>query len=665
MLGILLQMPSIVFAKSSSDSLVMRRLFSYNRNYGFETPGAGHNVYLKYSFRTVKRNPTLFMVPTMYTIARGARNYLGESYGRINFRSAHDFDIKVLLSVGNIANYRRTMPTMLQFITPTIYEHTLFQGHLLSPFHFNNRHYYLYNVVKMAEGKACVTFTPRLDNTQFVRGFAIVDETSGRIIHTRFKGEFDMIHFNVFVDMGEHPEGDFSLPLRCETEAVFNFLGNQTRVNYLAQYNCPPIPSLSASDSQDEYQLMDRLRPDSLLPFEKDIYQRIASQRAGHREAVADSLSKNHFSSAAWDLVDDYLWGSIGTENSTAGVHLSPLLNPVSFSYSPSRGLTYRLWSRAHYNMSDNQSISIEPTVGYNFKQKLFYYELPLRYTINRKKDTWLEFRLANGNRITNSAILDAIKDERRDIVNFDSLNLTYFKDESFRVTANFPVTKHLTVQVGADYHRREAVNGGGLLSLGKPSKYYSFAPLLTLQLTPVVGGPVLTANYERSILGFMKSNTQYERIEADLSYGKSLSRLRKYSFRMGGGLYTNRSVDYFVDFYNFRINHLADAWKDAWAGEFQLLNDQWYNSSRYYIRLNAAYEAPLMIVSRIPWIGRMVENEQLYANSLLIEHTRPYVELGYGFTTRYLSLGAFASLLNGSFYSFGTKFSFELFRKW
>ena len=73
-LGILIGMPSIVFSRSSIDSLVLQRLFSYSRNY---TPNsvAGHttNVYIKSNFNVWRRNSTLWLVPTMYSIAEGKR----------------------------------------------------------------------------------------------------------------------------------------------------------------------------------------------------------------------------------------------------------------------------------------------------------------------------------------------------------------------------------------------------------------------------------------------------------------------------------------------------------------------------------------------------------------------------------------------------------------
>jgi hypothetical protein len=56
---------------------------------------------------------------------------------------------------------------------------------------------------------------------------------------------------------------------------------------------------------------------------------------------------------------------------------------------------------------------------------------------------------------------------------------------------------------------------------------------------------------------------------------------------------------------------------------------------------------------------------ERVYISALNIEHTRPYFELGYGFTTRYLSTGFFTSFLGSKYEGFGFKFTVELFRRW
>jgi hypothetical protein len=134
---------------------------------------------------------------------------------------------------------------------------------------------------------------------------------------------------------------------------------------------------------------------------------------------------------------------------------------------------------------------------------------------------------------------------------------------------------------------------------------------------------------------------------------------------RFGTGLYTSKSTEYFLDFSNFHDENLPEGWNDDWSGNFQLLGGREYNESKYYIRTNVSYESPLLLATWLPYLGKYIEKERFYISGVLLERSRPYYELGYGFTNRYISVGAFASFRNTRFEKFGVKFDFELFKRW
>jgi hypothetical protein len=119
------------------------------------------------------------------------------------------------------------------------------------------------------------------------------------------------------------------------------------------------------------------------------------------------------------------------------------------------------------------------------------------------------------------------------------------------------------------------------------------------------------------------------------------------------------------MDFSNFRDNNLPGGWDDDWTGNFQLLSSKLYNESMYYLRGNVSYESPLLAASMVPVVGRFVERERVYLSSLLIDKHRPYTEIGYGFTTRLVSLAFFSSFSGFEYQESGIKFAFELFRRW
>jgi hypothetical protein len=200
---------------------------------------------------------------------------------------------------------------------------------------------------------------------------------------------------------------------------------------------------------------------------------------------------------------------------------------------------------------------------------------------------------------------------------------------------------------------------------LNLPEEYRSFAPTMTVHISPWCKGPILTVNYERSFLNIFKSNLKYERWEFDASQKIKLSSLRLLNWRAGAGLYTNRSTDYFVDYVNFHDNNLPTGWDDEWTGQFQLLDSKWYNESNYYLRSHLSFESPLLALGWTPLIGHFVETEMIYASLLSIQHTHLYSEIGYGFTNRYFSTGVFASFLNHRFQNFGCKFTIEIFKRW
>ena len=136
LLGMFLFMPSFVLSEIKRDTLLMNRIFSYRNNFIESIPDTTDNIYLKYSFHTKRRNPTLFFVPSMYTIARGSRHNIGETYGKIKFKNINDYDIKRQVTTGSISSYRKTMPVMLAYIFPiyTIYHclMTIYYRHFIA-----------------------------------------------------------------------------------------------------------------------------------------------------------------------------------------------------------------------------------------------------------------------------------------------------------------------------------------------------------------------------------------------------------------------------------------------------------------------------------------------------------------------------------------------------
>lgn len=471
-----------------------------------------------------------------------------------------------------------------------------------------------------------------------------------------------MISFTVNTVMNQS-SGLQLLPERSTIDAKFKFLGNKVSSTFTAIYNCPrTLPD--SLDEHDNRELMDSLRPIALQYKEDILYQRYDSLSqitdSVNNDTIANNNKSNKMKEILWDVIGDNLINSTHADAGAFSMSISPILNPLYFGYSHSRGFSYRLKFGLQYTWNSHRYLTFNPDFGYNFKQKQFYYTTPLRMNYNPKRNGYTEFVWANGNRINSGELIEDIHQHIG-----EDIDIPEFKDEYFQLVNNVKAFDWLEITNGFIYHRRRSTNRGLMRQLNLREEYRSFAPMLTVHLMPWRKGPMLTVNYEQSLLNVFKSNLKYARWEFDASQKIRLNSLRLINWRAGTGFYTNRSTNYFVDYANFRDNNLPTGWEDEWTGQFQLLDSKWYNESNYYLRGHISFESPLLALGWTPLVGHFVETERIYVSTLSIQHTHLYNEVGYGFTNRYFSTGIFASFLNHKFQNFGCKFTIEIFKRW
>ena len=654
------------------DSLI-QRVFSYTKNNTEAVESFQSNVYIKHLYQTHKRNFTLWCVPSMYAIARGQRAFVSEQYSRLTVNEDGKLDNRRQVYYTTIPHNRRTMPTLLEFITPRLYDETIYGDHILSPFNRYNRVFYRYATDSIDSKLGIISFRPRyVNNTQLVKGKATIERNTGRIINVEMDGEFDMVHFQTKTEQSDNGSHAL-LPKFCRTNIYFKFLGNHISSVFEGSYDCP-ITLPDSVNVRGNRQLIDSVRPYDLSPEEQAIYHyrdSLRAQRSAADTVVTDTLiyqpvkqKHNYLRDFAWEKLGESLIRSLKASNEDGYVRLSPIINPQYLSYSERKGFSYRFKLGARYNLSNDVSLNMNTRFGYNFKQRKFYFNLPLRLNYSyRNREAYAEVAWGSGNRIYNSTVIEELKRRDGDSMDYENRKLDQFDDWNMHLVNYLPLNNRLAIEVGIVTHQRKAVNKTGMKELGMPTKYRSLAPMLSVKTRPWRKGPLFTFDYERGLSG--RNYLDYERWEIDASLKHRLHRLQTLNLRVGTGFYTRRDKNYFMDYSNFRDENLPEGWDDDWSGNFQLLDAHIYNMSKYYVRGNLSYESPLMAASFVPFVGRYVERERIYLSTLSVAHTHLYSELGYGFTCRYFSMGFFASFFNTRFQETGTKFTFELFRRW
>ena len=665
--GMLFCMPVSVVGKEKNDTLILNRIYEYLKANRSEFKPLVDNVYMKFRYNVEKRNFGLWLIPNTYVLAKDPREYIRETYTKATFTDTHHFDVNAEVVTGTMRGDRIGMKTLLDFMTPNIYNMAFYDGHVLSPFNKWNRHYYHFTQIRLMNGATRLDFRPKLYNTQLLNGYAVVETETGRILRTVLNGEFDMITFRTEITQSED-EGRELMPAKCNTAATFRFMGNRVSVLFNAFYNCPTNLSDSLN-SISSREMMDSIRPVPLNRLDKQIYETYDREHAAADSIAAlDTIphKTNFWKKIFWDTIGETLVTPIDAEARNASFRIYPIINPLYADYSPTKGFRYKMKLRTTFRFSDHRYLNIEPTIGYNFKQSQLYFNIPIRMVYNPKRNGYAEIIYGNGNRIYNSTVIEEINEAHLDTIDFSNTHMDEFRDNYLRLFNNIMIFDWLDIETGIFVHQRKSVVPEMMRQYGVPEEYRSFAPTIGIKLQPWLNkGPLFSFDWEESIKGVNQSNLEYTRWEFDAQWKYKIPGLRVLNMRLGTGLYTSKSTEYFLDFSNFHDENLPEGWNDDWSGNFQLLGGREYNESKYYIRTNVSYESPLLLATWIPYLGKYIEKERFYISGVLLERSRPYYEIGYGFTNRYISAGAFASFRNTKFEEFGVKFDFELFKRW
>ena len=661
-------------AASDDGSALLHRVYAYADSVRGVQPDSLTYAYSRFMFSTDRRNILLMAVPRMYGVARGdTRQFAGEAINEIKIDSTGKVSVERVLEVNTIRSGKRAMSNLTRYLSPKIYNETILDGDLLSPFHKKNHRFYKYHFIYLDAHQTRITFKARVDNTQLVSGRATIDNATGRIINTDLYGEFDMIRFRLSVEM----EPSRPLPLRCQIMGRFRLLGSKITANHFMRYGIALPDSIAADEERplpEIERLMEEIRPEPLPETEKSIidsYFRDQEARAAQQAAdTVEVVRKKDFARMVWDVVKTPFINRYRSNfgmNNEGFLRINPILNPLYFGYSDRRGIVYKFDMRAGYEFTPNRDITLRVKSGYSFKQRQLFYFVPIRFNYNKRRHAFVEFYIDHGHHLYSSEIENDIEQGIVDSLRNIGLRLDYFRDTRINLYNNYDLSDYWSFNVGLSIHRRQAITPQAFESVGLPSVFRSTAPRLEVQYRPLGWkGPAITFDYERGIKGFIGSDTNYERWEIDASHIYELPRLQSISMRLGGGFYSRKTdQQYFLYFANFSENNLPGGWNDDWSGDFELLSSAWYNSSTYYARANCTYESPLMLTSRLPLVGHFIERERLYFGAVMAEKLHPYVELGYGFTTRLFSVAAFVGSRDGRFEGVGCSFGFELFRKW
>lgn len=707
LLAICSLLPLCLGAQKLEVDSVMASVFSYTQRKGLELENFSADLYLRYLLetKTKRKGWVMHYIPNLSKIEKGEHVYLGERHVKFSRRTTGEMDWKNIAYFGTMPRTSGLDYAEIDRFNLSIYSTNLFSDRVLSPLHIRNRRYYKYSCKKTfkeeGEKRMRIKVTPRFHNTQLVEGTIDVDLRSGAVRMLTFNYRYNLMDYSLTAYMGR--EGLSSLlPERISVDSKISLLGNKMhwlmegKTSYVFEPadEMQPLKKVKSYDQTHLYQMRidttamrsDKAYFDSIRPYPLTEQENLVYQKALHIDTLtlSDTLEKRKpiLSEEAQDFLfdkHDFRLGKSGR------MKLPAIVTPSMVQWSRSKGLMLQTKLGLGFNFPRGQQLQLGGQVGYNFKQRRVYWKVPLVILVAPRVDAKFGFEMGNNNDMYSSDQADDVRKKMEHITAYDSLinvfdnyKFYYYRDSYVRGQFSISPIAGLNLSVGANFHHRSLVDWNNVAAeSGMQRNINSFSPRIHLEWTPAIryywkngrrvllnsDFPTFMLDYERGIKIY-NCHSEYERWEMDVKYKRDLYALRSLYLRLGAGLYTNRGTSYFLDYEYFRDNNMPSGWEDDMSGQFQVLDSRWYNESKYYLRCCAAFESPMLLVSRIKYLSRAIKKERIYCNLLSVQSLVPYGEVGYGLSTHVVDVGAFLGMAKNQV-NFGFKFSLRLFEEW
>ena len=684
---------------------VMTEVFKRSELYGKYIVEYEARAYIKGTTQVLDKNILFKFAPDFLFLDKKNDNTILESIVDIHYQAPNIFTQKIVAINGTTLNTAEIYEKVVQFLNINVYNPTSFNNGILMPTANTGFKYYQFFYEEAVDTLGYkflkIRIEPKIKSQKLISGHIYVTEKLWTVARIEVKGKIDYLNFKVQTNFGL-PEKDFLVPKSTEIELQMKIFGNEVINNYSSHYDYSLIKkyeneaerkrSLNNLDLSDHF----NVKLDSIPVIKDSLFwaqNRKIPLSDEEREIYADHNNmENNFDSA--------LVKKSSTRNFTKGIFASKrfrynstqfkysgLLNPLKLAFWGKDGVTY--WQKLHLSREakSGQVVSFSPDFGFVFKQNEAFFNTPVSFLFNPGKMGEIKFSLGNRNQSYNSKIIDEIRETMPDSINFDDLNLKYYRHYYTALTGQYELINGLLVEAGVDYHlynprKPDIMENGNSTPEGETrdfieEKYESFTPTVGFQWTPKQyyryngkrkeyvwsAFPTFSFEYARGIPGIIGSNSDYERLEADIQQNISLGLLRSVQYYAGVGLFSNAKSIYFADFKNFRRYNFPESWGDRIGGVFHLLDSYWYNASNSYIQLHTMYESPFVFLQLFKNVTKDVFKERFYFSQLYTSALPSYTELGYGVGNYIFNVGVFVNFEKSEYKSVGFKFAFELGR--
>lgn len=661
-------------------------------------------VYVRGNCHVKKKNFLYRYAPDFLYLDKKGEDDFVEAIVNIHFTSPNHFAQKIEAINGLRAHSEDIEERVMQFLSMNVYNPTLFNNFVVLPDEKDIFRYYRFEYIEVIESQGYLVHKircrPKIRSQKLINAYLYILDEHWTILEFDVWGRMDFFNYRVETKFGFPNESDFLLPKETLLTFDMNLLGNKTINYYSSFYDYLYIKKGEEEKEAPEtgYDLSKyfSMRSD-LLPYVEDENfwaEKRPTPLTPHDEELLEKRQtrKNGRDTVFSGSTINFAQGTIAPKRiryNNTSFSYSGLVNPFKLAFSRLDGIVYWQQFRLRQSWENGQELQFRPNIGFLFKNKEIYFRLPVNWVFQPQRIGELNLNFGNKNHTYGYRTKQLIDEEIPDSLDFDDLDLDYFRHYNFSFNGQYEIHNGLMLETGLDYSWYTPVRSKNSDSARLRTeidddvvdivedKYRAFSPYINLKWTPgqyyrfnrkrkeYVGSnyPTFSIEYARGIKGVLNSNSDYERFEVDVQQKIPIGLMRSIQYYAAAGLFTNTKSFYFADFSFFQKRNFPDSWDDPLGGVFHLLPGQWYNASDSYAQIHLMYESPFIIFQFFRGITKDILKERFYISQLYTPAVPNYTELGYSVGNFLGNIGFFVSLNKGKFDRVGAKFAFELGR--
>ncbi|MEE1233329.1 MAG: DUF5686 family protein, partial [Phocaeicola sp.] len=216
--------------KMSVPDSIMHRLFQYAPFYANIVEEYNARIYLKGRLQVHRQNQLIKVVPSMFRLKKGVKDYVIESVGELHYTAPSIYDRKVIAMSSTLPRNGGKLTEAVDYMKINIYAPLMMGDKILSPLdRKSSKHYkYLLDSVSVNQdgiNQYKIRIVPKFKSTQLVSGFIWVSDQVWTIRELYLQGKYDLVTFKMHFLMGKEGKEEF-LPVRFDLNVNFKFLRN-------------------------------------------------------------------------------------------------------------------------------------------------------------------------------------------------------------------------------------------------------------------------------------------------------------------------------------------------------------------------------------------------------------------------------------------------------